>query len=86
MIFYNVSNCETIISVDEIDRFELIVKPSERWLELIRKARERLHNSNDAWEDYQEPLWYHEIRTDSILFNNLKIELGSERIPYQCRW
>ena len=76
----------TIISVDEIDRFELISKPTEKWLAVVRAARDRLNNSNDAWEDYQQPLWFHEIRKDTTLFNDLKVKLGSKRVPYPCGW
>lgn len=74
------------INVNDIKQFELIVNPEEKWLRVIKDARNRIYNSGEAWEDYQEPLWYHEIRKDPVLFNEFKIGLGSERIPYPCNW
>ncbi|MDX1909485.1 MAG: hypothetical protein SF053_20770 [Bacteroidia bacterium] len=67
------------ISVDEVARFELLVNPHEKWLEVVQKARERRLNSGEAWEDYEEPLWYHEIRADTALFNSLAFRFEDNR-------
>jgi len=73
------------ISVDDIEEFKLLENPNEKWINIIQETKDRLRTSSNDWVDYQEPLWYHEIRNDSALFHNLKVKLGSESVLNPCK-
>ena len=62
------------IKMSEIKSIELLKKPSESSIEIIKKARERqgkAEEEDEYWLDYQPPVWYHEIITDQERINYL---------------
>ena len=65
------------INVDDISKFKLLKNPERRWLEIIEKTRIEQDEINDEWEDYFEPLWYHEIRKNEDQFNRF-----GKTLPY----
>jgi len=62
-----------LINVDEIKEFELLANPSLAWRNLIKNTRIEGASVTADWEDFQEPLWYHEIlinEEQKILISN----------------
>ena len=56
------------INVNEIQELELQRRPNEKYLEEIRIKRKECWEKvlqKDSMQDYQEPLWYHEIYSDN---------------------
>lgn len=72
--------------VDDIITFELLTKPTKKWLDIVSDARKKHNRSSESWVDYVEPLWYPEIQKDSVLLKNLKVELGDDQSPSSVRW
>lgn len=60
------------IVVDQIVTVEILEEPGKIWLDLIQNSKDRfthemkldLERKETSWEDYTEPLWYHEIIKD----------------------
>ncbi len=68
----------TVIDVDAIERFELLVNPPEKWVNLIAQTRKKRDLVSNDWVDYLEPIWFHEIRNDKLMFNRLTNTLSSQ--------
>lgn len=62
---------QKIINVDSVASFKLMSRPAQKWLDLISQARVKLSKVEDTYTDYVEPAWYHEIRKDKELRNEL---------------
>ncbi|PJB14856.1 MAG: hypothetical protein CO118_06360 [Flavobacteriales bacterium CG_4_9_14_3_um_filter_32_8] len=63
-----------LIPVKKILSVEVVLNPSQVWLNKIEEARKKLieEQKKDAWEDYLEPVWYHEIIGDEKQVTYLK--------------
>lgn len=58
---YDSTLSKKIIEVDKIASFELLEDPQQKWLDLIEEARKERQKVEDTWEDYNEPVWYHDV-------------------------
>lgn len=72
----------TEIAVDDISTFELVSEPSKRWTELIQSSRDKTDEVRNHWVDYQEPLWYHEVRANLMIYNRIQKYVGGRKFPY----
>lgn len=59
------------IPVSEIKSVEILTKPGKAWLNLIEEARKRHRKEAGDWEDYIEPVWYHEVIQDPEMVKEL---------------
>ena len=59
------------VKISEIKSVEILEEPGKGWLDVIEIARKKRELDKDAWEDYMEPVWYHEIITDKEKVNYL---------------
>ncbi|HAA20315.1 MAG TPA: hypothetical protein DCR93_10505 [Cytophagales bacterium] len=59
-------NGQIFIITAKIQSVELLKNPSQEWLDLIEDSRQLLYErqKQEEWEDYLEPVWYHEIIKD----------------------
>ena len=66
---YEEDTSETKVPIEQIKRIEILIEPAKFWLDKIESAREKRLNDKEAWEDYVEPVWYHDIFKDSARIN-----------------
>ena len=67
------------VKVDEINRFELLNVPSDKWIQQIAVARKKRDAVSQDWQDYVEPLWFHEISKDTMSTSFIRRALGDQR-------